>query len=173
MKPGIHYATIRGNYVLNDCSWIVRRYYSVYSYLGFQKEGGNGIYANTRIGVNERIGQYPTDVNDDTLSCWSFLPEEQAYVTESNIRVHVPKDFQGLKQCLSRSARRRYRLDNIIPRNISSKHRTSKLIIINRIIKKPELWLSFFLYLFIKRYTNRLGYSLFLRNETNWLSNRH
>lgn len=173
VKGPIHYATIHGNYVLDGCDWVVRGYYKAYDFLGFQSEGGNGIYANTKSGIRERIGSFPSDVNDDTLSCWAFLPEERAYIKESAVKIHVPKTHDGLINGLSRSTRRRLHLEKVIPPEVYKSRRDYKRFSsIKRVIKKPDIWLSYLIYLLIKFTTKRAGYKMFNNNDTRWLSDR-
>jgi glycosyltransferase involved in cell wall biosynthesis len=172
MAPNVKYATIRGNYTYEGCTWPVRCFYRVFEYLDFQREGGNGIYAVTRDNIIERIGEYPDDVNDDTLSCWSCSPEERAYVAESTVTVHVPRNLNALRRCLSRSARRRYRMDHVFSDRVYSAQRMSRSGKVLKILRKPSLWLAYLVYLGIKWKTNQLGLRLFAANDTTWLSDR-
>jgi glycosyltransferase involved in cell wall biosynthesis len=131
---------------LTGCSWAVRAFYEIRSYLPSAKEGigGSGVYALSESG-RRRFGDFPDVTADDGYVRIQFRPRERETLLCVNSTVFPPRTLKDLIATKTRSHYGSFELAKEFPdpwknRGESNHHS------IARLFKNPSLWPSLIAY---------------------------
>jgi glycosyltransferase involved in cell wall biosynthesis len=161
---------------LAGCSWPVKAFYEIRSYLPSAQEGigGSGVYALSEAG-RRRFGDFPQITADDGYVRIQFRPEERETLGQVGSTVFPPRTLKDLIATKTRSHYGSYELAREFPdlwkNRGESNHRS-----IWALFRNPKLWASLVAYCWVtivarRRARKRLGFSVSVweRDDTSRL----
>ena len=82
---------------LSGCSWLVKAFYDIRSYLPSARQGigGSGVYGLSKVGRG-RFDEFPNIVADDTYVRLHFREEEREALISINSTVFAPRTVNDL-----------------------------------------------------------------------------
>jgi glycosyltransferase involved in cell wall biosynthesis len=125
---------------LAGCSWPVRAYYDIRSYLPSSREGigGSGVYALSAAG-RARFLEFPAVTADDGYIRIQFLPQERETLASAQSTVFPPRTTKHLISTKTRSHYGSFELEKRFPEGWKHRGESNNRSLI-RLFKQPRLW---------------------------------
>jgi hypothetical protein len=115
-RPGVCAAAPRARTQMEQCSWAVRAWYSIWMDTPYFQDGmmGCGVYALNERG-RERFERFPDLIADDGFIRALFGPDERVSVADAEVLVEAPRTLRSLVKAKTRSRLGGYELREAMP----------------------------------------------------------
>lgn len=155
-------------FVVDDCSWLVRRFFRVRSCLPSSREGigGSGVYGLSEAG-RSRFGLFPTLTADDGYVRVQFQPGERETLPEVKSRVFPPRTIRDLIAQKTRTHYGSFELQERFPalwQNSGESNGRSLL----RLFKRPYMWCDLAIYVFVMVTARRRAHQRLRKRISHW-----
>jgi glycosyltransferase involved in cell wall biosynthesis len=127
-------------YDLTGCSWPVRAFYDIRSYLPSARDGigGSGVYALSEAG-RRRFGEFPLLTADDGYVRVQFEPEERETVGNAGSTVYPPRTLKDLVATKTRTHYGSFELASLFPKLWKKRGESNNKSLI-QLFKHVGLW---------------------------------
>jgi glycosyltransferase involved in cell wall biosynthesis len=134
---------------LAGCSWPVRAYYDIRSYLPSAQQGigGSGVYALSAAG-RARFREFPALTADDGFVRIQFQDSERATLQSAQSTVFPPRGIQQLIATKTRSHYGSFELAKLFPERWSHRGESNLKSLIG-LFRNPRLWANLSAYCFV------------------------
>ncbi|SCB08413.1 Glycosyl transferase family 2 [Bradyrhizobium shewense] len=134
---------------LTDCSWLVRKYYAIWSRLPSSCEGigGSGVYFLSEAG-RRRFGQFPDVVADDIYVRLQFKAEERETLPHVKSKVFPARSISKLIAVRSRAYAGVFEITRRFPELSVNRSETNNRTLI-RLFRELRLWPGLLIYCYV------------------------
>jgi len=161
-----------GRYDDKGCSWFVRAFFAVRSYLPSAKEGigGSGVYALSQKG-RLRFGQFPAITADDGYVRVHFRPQERKTLPSVYSTVFAPRTLKSLIAQKTRAHYGSYQLRSLFPGLWQNRGESNNRTLL-RLFIQPQLWMDLAVYCLVNGFARRQARRQFENNHFHWEQDR-
>jgi len=148
-RGDVHVVAPTAHIEFSTCSWPVRAYGNIRSFLPSAKEGvgGSGVYALSEIG-HRRIREFPNLIADDGYVRIHFAAEERETVASAMSTVFYPATLKHLIATKTRSHYGSFELARAFPGLWKNKGKSNTAALLE-LFKYPWLWHKLLIYCFV------------------------
>jgi glycosyltransferase involved in cell wall biosynthesis len=157
-----------GRYDMRGCSWLVRAFFEVRSYLPSAREGigGSGVYALSEKG-RSRFKRFPAVIADDGYVRLQFRPHERKTLPLVFSTVFAPRTLKDLLAQKTRAHYGSYELQRLFPDLWQGRGEGNHKSLI-RLFSRPQLWLSLSVYSFVTGLARRQAWKRLTARQVCW-----